>query len=147
MSTFITDLGAENASAFPSASLPTSRSLTLALLPTLQVLRENGPEPGAIVSRIAPSFLRIGSFEILNPPSSEFVFSFGSLGGFAGAPKPDPEWEALRTLAQFVKGKLWEGENGRGEEKTAWEMVREISRRNAEMVAGWQAWGFMHGGS
>lgn len=99
-------------------------------------MRENGPEPGAIASRVAPSFLRIGSFEILNPPANEFSFAMGLSGQYEPIKKPEPEWEALRMLAGFVKGKLWGWEEGKI--KSAWEMAQEIGRRNAEMVAGWQ---------
>lgn len=129
-------LGSENASAFPDNTLPTSRSLSLAVLPTLPVNREYGPEKGAIASRIAPTFLRIGSFEILNPPENEFVFSFSGGHGYAG-----DEWDLMRDLAGIVKARL-----GLGEEVRTWDLVKEVSRRNAKMVAGWQAWGFMHGG-
>ena len=72
--------------------------------------------------------------------------------------KPVPEWEGLRTLVEVVKGKIWGwewretrrvGEKGEGENAAVkggvWEMVKEVGRRNAVMVAGWQAWGFMHG--
>lgn len=100
------------------------------------MLRENGPEPGAVVSRIAPSFLRIGSFEILNPPRDQLLFFFNR----PNQHKTEPEWDNLRVLAEFVRGKL-----GLGADAGSWEMVREIGRRNARMVAGWQAWGFMHG--
>ena len=136
-------LGTENASAFPDNSLPTSRSLTLTLLPTLGVLRENGVEPGAIVSRIAPTFLRIGSFEILNPPANEYSFMMGMGGGYQPIKKPEPEWDLLRDLVGVVQGKLWGWEQVG--ERGVWEMIREVGRRNAEMVAGWQAQGYMHG--
>lgn len=126
-------LASEHASAFPSTSMPTSRSLSLVLLPELKVLREYGPEKGAIVSRIAPSFLRIGSFEMLNPPTDQFMFFYSR----PGYEKPKPEWDNLRVLGAFVRLKL-----GMDEGAGTWEMVREVTRRNARMVAGWQAWGF-----
>ncbi|CED82154.1 Uncharacterized conserved protein (YdiU family) [Phaffia rhodozyma] len=128
-------LGSEYASAFPETTLPTSRALSLNLISDLPVNREYGWEKGAIVSRLAPTFLRIGSFEILNPPENEFVFSLMGDSAYAG-----DEWNLLRDLTLVVKDRL-----GSDPKVTTWEMVREITRRNASMVAGWQAWGFMHG--
>lgn len=128
-------LASEHSASFPEGSLPTSRSLSLILLPKLQVLRENGPEPGAIVSRIAPSFLRIGSFEILNPPQDQLVF-------FLLRPnqaRSEPEWDNLRVLGEFVRGKL-----NLDAAAGSWEMIREIGRRNAKMVAAWQAYVRQH---
>lgn len=118
--------------------MPSTRSLSLTFLPTLTVVRENGPEPGAICSRVAPTFLRIGSFEIINPPPSEMVFSFMGGGGLDFEKKP--EWDALRQLAEAVKVRM-----GLKEGAGAREIVREISRRNALTVAGWQSFGFCAG--
>ncbi|KAI0264397.1 hypothetical protein BC834DRAFT_882858 [Gloeopeniophorella convolvens] len=70
-----------------------------------EVLRERR-ESACIVTRVAPSFLRLGSFEALNPPV-EF------------------DLEALRVLGEWV--------------------ANQSAKRNARMVAGWQAYGWMHG--
>lgn len=57
--------------------IPTTRSLAMVLYPSLPVQRESPtPEKAAVVTRIAPSFIRIGNFESLNPPTNAFVFSF-----------------------------------------------------------------------
>ncbi|KAG0225040.1 hypothetical protein BGW42_004698 [Actinomortierella wolfii] len=55
-------LGAE---AVAALGVESSRSLSLASTDTL-VMREEGPEPGAIVCRLAPSWIRFGSFEIFH---------------------------------------------------------------------------------
>ena len=114
--------------------IPTTRSLSLISLPALPVARER-METACVLTRISPSFIRIGSFEALNGPTSMFFF-----GG--GQQKPD--WDALRILGEWVteqvlklpveKGKPWGSK-----------LVLEVARRNAHMVAGWQAYGFMHG--
>ena len=84
---------------------------------------------------MAPSFLRVGSFEALNPPSSLFLI---------GGPQQQPHWEGLRVLGEWVgrrvlrlEGVEWEGEN-----RTAWskKLILEVTKRNAKMVAGWQVW-------
>jgi len=126
--------------------IPTTRSLSLISLPALPVARER-VETACILTRLAPSFIRIGNFEALNGPTNMFFF-----GG--GQQKPD--LEALRILGEWVKGpnvlNLQLGEaSAKGKEKETqgkpWgeELVLEVARRNGRMVAGWQAYGFMHG--
>lgn len=122
--------------------IPTTRSLSLINLPEVPVLRER-IEHACVVTRMAPSFIRVGSFEALNPPESMF---------FLGGGQQDSEWEALRILGEWVgrrvlrlEGVTWR--EGDAEEGDAWgrNLVLEVTRRNARMVAGWQAYGFMHG--
>lgn len=112
--------------------IPTSRSLTLISLPGIEVMRER-VEVACIATRMAPSFLRVGSFEALNPPDNIF---------FIGGYQQPSNWEGLRVLGEWVgrrvlrlEGVEWEGEN-----RTAWgkKLVLEVARRNAKMVAGWQ---------
>lgn len=121
--------------------IPTTRALALVSLPALPVIRELR-ESACVLTRVAPSFLRIGSFEALSPPQDMF---------FLGGGQQEAHWDALRTLGEFVarrvlklEGLKWrEGEV----EGDAWgaALVMEVARRNAKMVAGWQAYGFMHG--
>jgi len=136
--------------------IPTTRSLALISLPGIEVWRER-VETACIAVRMAPSFLRIGSFEALNPPANLF---------FIGGHQQPSHWEGLRVLGEWVgrrvlrlEGVEWEGEN-----RTAWgkKLVLETAKRNAKMVAGWQvcviaplwrelgltcvsSYGFMHG--
>ena len=116
-------------------SIPTTRSLTLIGLPGIPVERER-IESACILTRVAPSFLRIGSFEALNPPGGSFFF-FG--GGQQHA-----DLEALRILGEWVRHRVLRLE---GTKEQAWgrRLVLDVARRNALMVAGWQAYGFMHG--
>ncbi|KAG8807932.1 hypothetical protein FRC18_005305 [Serendipita sp. 400] len=114
--------------------VPTTRSLALTHLPTLPVLRER-VEKAAIVTRVAPSFIRIGSFQALNPPEQMF---------FLGGGQQSADLDALRILGEYTakhvlrldveEGKPW-----------AKALLMECARRNALMVAGWQVYGFMHG--
>ncbi|KAJ6505924.1 hypothetical protein DFH09DRAFT_1251827 [Mycena vulgaris] len=132
--------------------IPTTRALALVSLPGVPVLRET-VESACILTRIAPSFLRIGSFEALSPPQNTFLFG----GGQQAA-----NWDALRALGLWVAGsvlKLPEMITPEDADATAvagtakethpkpWgkALVLEVARRNARMVAGWQAYGFMHG--
>lgn len=131
--------------------IPTTRALALVSLPGVPVLRET-VESACVLTRVAPSFLRIGSFEALSPPQNTFLFG----GGQQAA-----DWNALRKLGVWVAGsvlKLPEAVPAEGTESVVegkasekhpapWgkALVLEAARRNARMVAGWQAYGFMHG--
>jgi hypothetical protein len=97
--------------------------------------------------------LRIGSFEALSPPQNIFLFGGG---------QQVAHWDGLRTLGIWVAGTVLklpsvpvlgaekETEDTEGTKETQpapWgkALVLEVARRNARMVAGWQAYGFMHG--
>ncbi|KAJ3506119.1 hypothetical protein NLJ89_g7048 [Agrocybe chaxingu] len=120
--------------AMEALKIPTTRSLTLVSLPALPVARER-EETACVLTRMAPSFIRIGCFEAFNGPTNMFFF-----GG--GQQKPD--LEGLRVLGEWVAGSVLKLGVGDGK---AWgkELVLDVARRNAKMVAGWQAYGFMHG--
>ena len=114
--------------------IPTTRSLSIISLPSVPVIRERR-ESACIVTRVAPSFLRIGSFEALNPPVEMFLLGGG---------QQPADLEALRVLGKWVVDQVLRIEIPEG---SAWgrELILECTRRNARMVAGWQAYGFMHG--
>ncbi|KAF8588280.1 UPF0061-domain-containing protein [Ramaria rubella] len=132
-------LGAE---AIHALGIPTTRSLAMVLYPSLPVQRESPtPEKAAVVTRVAPSFIRIGNFEGLNPPPNVFSFSFTG--------QQSAHWEGLRILGEWVSRRVLQLNLGPGKDENppAWgkELVLECARRNARMVAGWQVYGFMHG--
>ena len=108
--------------------VPTTRALSLVATGDL-VLRDmfydGRPkhEPGAIVCRVAPSFLRFGSFELL-----------ASRG----------EVDLLKRLADFCIRRDFPHLEGEGEALyEAW--FREICERTAVMIAHWMRVGFVHG--
>ena len=80
-------------------------------------------EPGAIVSRVAPSFLRFGNFQL-----------FASRGDI----------ERLRTLAEFTVREHFPELGAPGREVYL-ELIREVARRTAMMLAHWMRVGFVHG--
>ncbi|TIB17155.1 hypothetical protein E3P92_01144 [Wallemia ichthyophaga] len=105
--------------------IPTTRALSLISLPQLEVQRET-VETGAIVSRLAPSWLRIGSFQLLNPPQSSY---FGL----------KRDWEIMSHLTHHVENDLF------GNKLDFKGVILEVAMRNAVTVAKWQAVGFCHG--
>ena len=80
-------------------------------------------EPGAIVCRAAPSFLRFGHFEL---------------------PASRGEVELLRTLADFCIRRDFPHIVGDGEAKYA-DWFGEVCERTARLAAEWMRVGFVHG--
>lgn len=108
--------------------VPTTRSLSL-VLSGEQVVRDmlyDGhprPEPGAIVCRVAPSFVRFGSFEIF-------------------AHRRDPE--NLTRLLDFTIANHFP-QLGPPSKETYVAFLAEVGRLTAEMMVHWARTGFVHG--
>ncbi|MDR7151446.1 uncharacterized protein YdiU (UPF0061 family) [Hydrogenophaga palleronii] len=101
--------------------IPTSRALCVTGSPA-PVYRET-VETAAVVTRVAPSFIRFGHFE---------HFSHGGLHG------------ELRQLADFVIDRFYPAcREAPGNPYAA--LLEAVSARTAVMVAQWQAVGFCHG--
>ena len=109
--------------AMHALGVPTTRALAVA--GSALAVRRETMETGAVVTRVAPSFLRFGHFE-----------------HFAHSNQPD----ALRRLVDFTIAtqfpELRDGRDGL-DPLHAW--LAEVVRRTAAMVAHWQAVGFAHG--
>ncbi|KAI5854042.1 hypothetical protein BZA05DRAFT_395485 [Tricharina praecox] len=110
-----------------SIGIPSTRALALTLLPGEQVARER-MEPCAIVTRMAQSWIRIGTFDLFR---------------FRG------DRVRLRVLSDYVRDEVLrmpkqEGVDEQGRNRYE-NMYREIVRRNAKTVAMWQVYGFMNG--
>ena len=112
--------------------VPTTRALSLALTGD-QVMRDmlydGNPalEPGAVVCRVAPNFIRFGSFEL---PAS--------LG----------EIDVLKELADFTirdyYPEYWPAD-GEATSETYVKFFGEVVRRTADMIVHWLRVGFVHG--
>ncbi|MGA9520184.1 MAG: YdiU family protein, partial [Myxococcaceae bacterium] len=108
--------------------VPTTRALSLVATGD-EVIRDmfyDGhpeAEPGAIVCRVAPSFLRFGSFELC-----------ASRGDVA----------LLKQLADYTVTHFFP-ELGEPSKDTWAAFFREVARRTAKLIAHWQAVGFVHG--
>ena len=81
------------------------------------------PEPGAIVCRVAPSFVRFGNFQIL-------------------AAQQEPE--LLRQLADYVI-RMHFPALGEPSPATYVKWFEEVTRRTGALIAHWMAVGFVHG--
>ncbi|MCL5127585.1 YdiU family protein [Algibacter sp. L4_22] len=108
--------------------VPTTRALSLALSGD-QVMRDmlydGNPayEKGAIVSRVAPSFLRFGSFQIL-------------------AARGDTE--TLKTLTDYTISNFFP-ELGKPSKETYIAFFNGVAQRTLKMIVDWQRVGFVHG--
>ncbi|THC92615.1 hypothetical protein EYZ11_007897 [Aspergillus tanneri] len=141
--------------ALSTLGIPTTRALSITLLPKSKVLRER-MEPGAIVARFAESWLRIGTFDLPHARGERDLVR--KLATFA-AEDVLHGWEALPAAVPIGKdqpphivdnparGVPWneiQEQQGIQENRFA-RLYREIARRNAKTVAAWQAYGFMNG--
>ncbi|KAM9311726.1 protein adenylyltransferase SelO, mitochondrial [Gastrophryne carolinensis] len=95
-------------------------------------------EKCTIVLRVAPTFLRFGSFEIFKP-----------MDDYTGREGPSVNRNDIRIqMLDYVVGTFYpeiqEKYAGRNTERNA-EFFREITKRTARLVAEWQCVGFCHG--
>jgi uncharacterized protein YdiU (UPF0061 family) len=106
--------------AMAALGIPTTRALMITGSPQ-QVVRET-IETASVVTRMAPSFVRFGSFEHWHYRGKQ---------------------EELRILADYVIREFYP--QLQGAHNPYLELLAEVTRRTARMIAHWQAVGFMHG--
>lgn len=104
--------------------IPTTQALAISNLEGVVAQRET-VEPCAVVCRMAPSWIRIGTFDLQGINN---------------------QIESLRKLADYclnfvLKDGFHGGDTGNRYEK----LLRDVAYRNAKTVAKWQAYGFMNG--
>ncbi|HEX8912620.1 MAG TPA: YdiU family protein [Humisphaera sp.] len=114
--------------AMHALGVPTTRALSLVATgePVVRDMFYDGnprPEPGAVVCRVAPTFLRFGNFEIL--AASE-------------------ELGLLKRLTDFTVEQFFPAIDPK-EPDAYGQLLDEVARRTAEMVVGWRRVGFVHG--
>ncbi|KAK6534269.1 hypothetical protein TWF281_005599 [Arthrobotrys megalospora] len=118
--------------ALHALNIPTTRALSLTLLPRKKAQRET-IESCAIVTRFAQSWLRVGTFDL---------------------PYSRNDRVLTRKLADYTIEEVYGGvenlvapreEEPDGEPNRYELLYREVVRRNARTVAYWQAYGFMNG--
>jgi uncharacterized protein YdiU (UPF0061 family) len=102
--------------------VPTTRALSLvgtgeAVIRDMFYDGNPAPEPGAIVCRVSPSFVRFGNFQILAAHN---------------------ELDALKRLADYIVREHFPGHS-----HASW--YREVCRRTATLMVDWMRLGFVHG--
>lgn len=88
-----------------------------------------------VVSRIAPSFIRFGSFEIFTTLNRSSGLAGPSVG----------RNDLLATLADFTIETLYPSITDGSKEEKYKQFYKEVVIRTAKLVASWQAVGFVHG--
>jgi uncharacterized protein YdiU (UPF0061 family) len=102
--------------------IPTTRALAIAGS-ALPVFREQ-PETAAVLTRLAPSFVRFGSFELFHARR---------------------RFEDVRTLAEHTIARFFPALAGLEPRERYARFLRRAIESTAELVAHWQAAGFAHG--
>lgn len=103
--------------AMHAMGIPTTRALA-AVSTGEPVFREQGPLPGAILTRVAKSHLRVGTFQV-----------FAHRG----------EIEHLKTLTQYAIDRHYPQAKG------PMDLLRAVCAAQAELIAAWLSVGFIHG--
>ena len=103
--------------AMQALDVPTTKALA-AVTTGDRVLREQGPLPGAIVTRVASSHIRVGTFQ--------FFAARGDVDG-------------LRALTDYTINRHYPDAQGPSD------LIRMVMQKQAALVAKWMGVGFIHG--
>lgn len=106
--------------AMHSLGIPTSRSL--AVVTTGETVTRDTELPGAVLTRVALSHIRVGTFE--------YAFHFGN-------------YEALKSLADYTINRHFP--ECITDENKYLAFLKEVVKRQALLISKWQLVGFIHG--
>lgn len=107
--------------AMHALGVPTTRALA-AVATGEKILRQEGPEPGAVLARVAASHLRVGTFQ--------FFAARGETG-------------RLKQLADYAIARHYPDLEGSADRYLG--LLRVVRDRQAELIARWMHLGFVHG--
>ncbi|MCK0141159.1 protein adenylyltransferase SelO [Aliiroseovarius sp. F20344] len=107
--------------AMHALGIPTTRALAASTTGEM-VLRQNGPEQGAVLARVASSHLRVGTFQF-----------FASRGDHA----------RVRKLADYAIARHYP--DATAADSPYLELFRQVQDRQANLIAEWVHVGFVHG--
>ena len=110
--------------AMHALGIPTTRSLAVAATGE-QVWRQEGPLPGAVLTRVAASHIRVGTFE------------------WAAAVARQTGDEALRALCDYTIRRHYPALVGVPEPALA--LLEAVVERQASLIVRWMSVGFVHG--
>ncbi|MDG5787069.1 YdiU family protein [Evansella sp. AB-P1] len=108
--------------AMHALGIPTNRSLAVVI--TGEPVYRETELPGAILTRVAASHLRVGTFQ------------FAAGGG---------EKEDLKALADYTLNRHFANVDIVEEENRYLSLLNEVIKRQAQLIAKWQLVGFIHG--
>lgn len=100
--------------------IPTTRSL--AVVTTGENIVRDTILPGAILTRVASSHIRVGTFE--------YISAYGSA-------------EELQSLTEYTSQRHFP--NISSDENKVLSLIKNVIKRQAELIAKWQLVGFIHG--
>ena len=103
-------------------ALGIASSRSLAVVSTGESIIRETLQPGAVLTRIASSHLRVGTFQ--------YVSQWGTV-------------EELRTLADYTLNRHFS--DVEGYENKYFSLLNEVIKRQASLIAKWQLVGFVHG--
>ncbi|MEM7183367.1 MAG: YdiU family protein [Spirochaetota bacterium] len=103
--------------------VPTTRALA-AVRTGEEVYRQFGPEPGGILTRVAPSHIRVGTFQ---------YFAFRK------------DTEGIKILLDYTIEKHYPGLKGKSYQNKSLGLLQQLSQRQVDLVAHWMSLGFIHG--
>lgn len=106
--------------AMQALGVPTTRSL--AVIATGETVRREALLPGAVLTRVAASHIRIGTFEYLASRH---------------------QYDTLKTLADYTIRRHYP--DLADADQPALELLRAVQARQADLVAQWMSLGFIHG--
>ena len=107
--------------AMQALGIPTTRALAVTLTGE-DIYRDSGPQPGAVLTRVAASHLRVGTFQFAAARGDEALLR--KLADYTIARHPAPV---------APDGNPYLG------------LLRAVSERQAELIARWMGVGFIHG--
>lgn len=106
--------------AMAGLGIPTQRAL--AMVTTGETVQRERPEPGAVLTRVATSHVRVGTFEYFHRRGDA---------------------EAVRTLADYVIARHYPDRAESAQPYRA--LLDEVVARTADLIADWLLVGFIHG--
>lgn len=102
--------------------IPTTRAISL--IKTSQLVHREKIEPGAVVARLSPSWVRFGSFEWF---------------------RLTKDVEGLKCLANYVLRNHFSELLIGPEESSYLKLFQDVARKTGKLFAIWQSYGFCHG--
>ncbi len=106
--------------AMHALGIPTTRSLAVAA--TGEPVYRETVQPGAVLTRVADSHIRVGTFQ--------YIARWGTV-------------EELRLLAEYTNDRHFSGMNQ--DENPYISLLKNVIKRQAALIAKWQLVGFIHG--